>query len=66
MSANYTYPFAYCSFPSGIVFVDSSGHSVYDITSHLPIAESPTPNTQRIDRAKAILQKSYNKLDKLH
>ena len=66
LSANYSYPFAYCSFPSGIVFVDSTGHSVYDITSHLPIVESPTPNTQRIDRAKAILQKSYNKLDKLH
>ena len=66
LSANYTYPFAYCSWPSGIVFVDSTGHSVYDITSHLPIAESPAPCAQRIDRAKAILQKSYYKLDKLH
>ena len=65
LSSRYTYPFAYCSFPSGIVFIDGSGSSVFDITSHKPISEIPSPSTQRLNKAKAILQASYKKLDEM-
>ena len=62
LSKNYTYPFAYSSYPGGILFADSTGVSVYDITANEPIAEQPAPSPERLRRAKAILQTSYDKL----
>lgn len=63
MSPHYSYPFAYSSFPGGILFADSTGISVYDITGEKSIQETPRPNPVRTNRAKAILQSSYDKLD---
>ena len=65
LSPTYTYPFAYSTFPSGILFRDSTGVSVYDITSNTPITEHPQPSPERIRRAKAILQTSYDRLQGL-
>ena len=62
LSKNYTYPFAYSSYPGGILFADSTCVSVYDITANEPIAEQPAPSPERLRRAKAILQTSYDKL----
>lgn len=62
LAADYTYPFAYCSFPSGILFRDSTGVTLFDTNSLLPITEQPAPNPERIRRAKAILQTSYDLL----
>ena len=66
MSPHYSYPFAYSSFPGGILFADSTGMSVYDITGEKSILERPAPAPQRINRAKAILQSSYDRLDAMN
>ena len=65
LSCNYRYPFAYSSFPSGILFADSTGVSVFDITSRKPITEQPAPSPDRIHKAKTILQMSYDRLEQL-
>ena len=62
LSRGYTRPFVYCTFPSGILLGDSTGFSVWDISSQRPITEFPTASTQRIRQAKAILQTSYQQL----
>ena len=49
-----------------IVFADSTGMSVYDITGEKSILERPAPDPQRINRAKAILQSSYDRLDAMN
>lgn len=66
LSKNYTYPFVYSSFPSGVMFADSTGVSVYDVTSDRPITERPTASETRVKRAQAILQTSYDLLDEMH
>jgi len=63
LSRHYTYPFVYSNYPSGILFRDSTGVSVYDIEGKKSIAESPSPSSERILKAKAILQTSYDLLD---
>ena len=62
LSKDYTYPFAYSSYPGGILFADSTGVSVFDITADEPITEQPSPSPERLRRAKAILQTSYDML----
>ena len=66
LSPDYTYPFAYSTFPGGILFTDSTGISVFDITGEKSIQETPAPNPLRIERAKSILQSSYDRLDTMH
>lgn len=65
-SRNYTYPFVYSSYPSGILFKDSTGVTIFDTTADRIITEQPTPNPERLQRAKAILQTSYNQLAAMH
>ncbi|MGN0233481.1 MAG: LTA synthase family protein [Bacteroidaceae bacterium] len=65
LSRNYQYPFAYSSFPSGILFADSTGVSVYDITGRKPITEQPQPSEDRLHKAQTILQMSYDLLEAL-
>ena len=65
LSKNYRYPFAYSSFPSGIMFADSTGVSIYDINSNTEIVGRPSNNPGRITKAKAILQSSYDDLTRL-
>ena len=60
LSRQYTYPFVYCNYPSGILFRDSTGVTVYDINAQQFISESPSPSPERILKAKAILQTSYD------
>ena len=62
LSRQYVYPFVYSTFPSGIMFADSTGVSVFDITSDRPITEQPAPSPERIRKAKALLQTSYDGL----
>ncbi len=62
LSSLYSYPCAYSSYPGGILFADSTGVSVYDITANEPITEQPAPSPERLRRAKAILQTSYDML----
>lgn len=62
LSAHYTYPFAFASSPNGMLFADSTGISIYDLTANRVITEQPAPSQERISRAKAILQTSYDEL----
>ncbi len=62
LSRHYTYPFVYSNYPGGILFRDSTGVSVYDITADELITERPTPSDERLRRGKAILQTSYDRL----
>lgn len=63
LSADYTYPFVYSTYPSGILYADSTGTTVYDINANRPITETPSHSAERTDRAKAILQTTYDQLD---
>lgn len=65
LSKNYNYPFAYSTFPSGIMFADSTGVSIYDINSDKEIVGEPFKSQERVAKAKAILQSSYNDLARL-
>ena len=62
LSRTYTYPFVYCNYPAGMLFADSTGTSICDLPSDVATLEQPADDGQRILRAKAILQSSYNHL----
>ncbi|NDV58022.1 LTA synthase family protein [Bacteroides sp. 519] len=59
----YTYPFAFFSYANGFGFKDSTGVSVYDTGADVIVSESPSPDQNRLDRGKAILQTLYDDLD---
>ena len=63
LSQTYTYPFVYCTWPAGILFADSTGTSIYDLNGDMALVEQSADDGQRILRAKAILQSSYDQLD---
>ena len=60
LSPDYTYPFVYCNFPAGLMFKDSTGVTIFDITADTPILEQPTDDGLREQKAQAILQESIN------
>ena len=62
LSRTYTYPFVYCNYPSGVLFADSTGISIYDIDGDAVMMEQPADGGMRSMRAKAILQTSYDGL----
>ncbi len=61
-SKAYTSPSVYCCFPAGIMLKDTTGVSVFDITAREPITEMPSRSDERVRKAKAVLQQSYNVL----
>ncbi|MBR6140232.1 MAG: LTA synthase family protein [Bacteroidaceae bacterium] len=65
LSQTYTYPFVYCNWPAGLLFIDSTGTSIYDTDGDVTIVEQPADNGQRVLRAKAILQTSYDQLGEM-
>ena len=65
LSATYRYPFAYHTFDNGMAFVDSTGATVYDITSGRVLTDRPTPSARRLSLGKAIVQKNYDELSRL-
>ena len=65
LSETYTYPFVYCNYPAGVLFKDNTGTSIYDLDGDIAMVEQPTDGGQRILRAKAILQTSYDRLEKM-
>ena len=56
VSKSYTYPFAYHTFDNGYMVVDSTGYTVYDLTSNRVIADRPKAGRHREEMGKAILQ----------
>jgi phosphoglycerol transferase MdoB-like AlkP superfamily enzyme len=62
LSRSYVNPFVYCNFPSGLMFKDTTGVSIFDLSAGLPILEEPQDGGLREQKAKAILQESCNLL----
>ncbi len=62
LGKGYTYPFAYSSYPGGIVFRDSTGVTVFDTASRQPVTERGDSAALRLRRAQSILQTSYEQL----
>ena len=60
LSPQYTYPFAYHCYNNGISLIDSTGYSVYDLNGNIETTVSTPGSENRIKRAKAILQTTYN------
>lgn len=58
MSRRYVYPFAYCNFPAGFLFKDSTGVSIFDVTADETIFESGADGGHRQLAGKAILSGS--------
>ena len=59
------YRFVYSTFAGGILYADSAGCVVYDITGDKVISATPTADSTRLFRAKRLLQQSYSFLDSL-
>lgn len=62
LSTAYSYPFAFHAFDNGIALVDSTGATVYDLTSKRTLTDVPSSSSSRLNIAKALLQKSYDDL----
>ena len=62
LSKEYSYPFAYWTFGGGCAFADSTGVTLYDLNADRVADESPSPDSNRLQRVKAILQSSYDDL----
>ena len=60
LSPQYTYPFAYHCYNNGISLMDSTGYSVYDLTGCKETTKPTESSENRIRKAKAILQSTYN------
>ena len=65
LSKTYTYPFVYCNWPAGLLFADSTGTSIYDLDGEAVIMEQPADGELRLQRAKTILQSSYDQLGEM-
>lgn len=61
-SQTYRYPCAISVWGSGMAFYDESGFTVFDLNSGQTLADKPQPSAQRLDRAKAFLQTSFDDL----
>lgn len=59
-SRNYTYPFAYCNYPAGALFVDGSGKTMMDVQSGYIMADEPKPSGERLKHLQVMLQKTYD------
>ena len=60
LSPQYIYPFAYHCYNNGISLMDSTGYSVYDLTGCKETTKPTESSENRIRKAKAILQSTYN------
>ena len=58
LSRNYVNPFVYCNYPAGLMYRDTSGVSIFDLSANEPILEKPQDGGLREQKAKAILQES--------
>ena len=62
LSRNYKYPFVYSTYPSGMLFADSTGVTMTDFQSGCVVYSDGEDGHERRLRTKAILQRSYDKL----
>lgn len=66
LSKNYTYPFVYSTYPSGMLFADSTGVTMMDLHSGCVVYSDGQDGDGRILRTKAILQHGYDKLKEIN
>ena len=65
LSPSYKYPFAYHTFNNGIMLIDSTGYTLYDLDANDIRIEAPAdPYHLRASKAKAILQTTYDNYSK--
>lgn len=65
LSTTYRYPFAVHTWPEGSVFIDHTGHTIYEIATRNAAKTTPDPKGDRLRKAKALLQIAYRDLDQL-
>ena len=65
LSKNYSYPFVYSTYPSGMLFADSTGVTMMDLQSGCVVYSEGEEGNTRMLRTKAILQRSYDKLTEI-
>lgn len=66
LSKNYQYPFIYATYPSGLLFADSTGVTMMDLQSDCIVYSDGEETDLRVSRTKAILQRSYDKLKEIN
>jgi len=66
LSKNYTYPFVYATYPSGMLYADSTGVTMMDLQSGCVVYSDGDEADSRVLRTKAILQRSYDKLREIN
>jgi phosphoglycerol transferase MdoB-like AlkP superfamily enzyme len=66
LSKNYTYPFVYATYPSGMLFADSTGVTMMDLQSGCVVYSDGQYGDSRVLRTKAILQHGYEKLKEIN
>lgn len=64
-SRNYTYPFAYCNYPAGALFVDESGKTMIDVHSGYIMTEEPEASQERLKNLQVMLQKTYDSIPQM-
>jgi len=60
LGSAYAYPFAFYSSGNYFAFRDSTGVSAYDVKANTVSYEEPLPDSNRLNRGKAILQSVYD------
>ena len=60
LSRNYVNPFVYSDFPAGIMWKDHTGVSLFDITANSLVTDEGAGGEERVRKAKAVLQTSYD------
>lgn len=62
VSNGYTNPSVMHTFDNGFAYMDSTGSTVYDLTSRKVLTDIPAPSQERIDRAYTLLQTTIDDL----
>ena len=63
LSRNYTHPFVYSNYPSGAMFIDDSGVTIYSISGERVITSRPDSGTEkRVQAIRTLLQGTYQSL----
>lgn len=60
LSRNYVTPFVYCNFPAGIMWKDGTGETLFDITANTVVTDINAGGEERVRKAQAVLQTSYD------
>lgn len=55
-------PFVYCNYPAGLLYKDSTGETLYDLTAQRPIPIGEPADDTRLRKALEILKASYESI----